>query len=161
MKSIPSATPGLNTSAGSLSPFIVLFLGLQLGMSSVEKILTPEETEYGVLAFCVLGASILIKLWQCFFYRRWAGKFNQRPSTLPPATAGTMWIATAVVLLGALLTRLTGVNLDGFLGLAVAVFYCGFRREADYGNRRPPAGDGSGRGAGALYLREDFDLSRG
>ena len=43
---------------GVIVSFIVLFLGLQLGMSSVEKILTPEETEYGVLAFCVLGASL-------------------------------------------------------------------------------------------------------
>ena len=51
--------------------FIILVLGLQLGKSSFDKILSPEETVFSYVTVGILVASILIKVWQClFFYRR-------------------------------------------------------------------------------------------
>ena len=53
--------------SGVIVSFIVIFLGLQLGMSSIEKILTPEENALTPVALVVLVISILAKLWQCLF----------------------------------------------------------------------------------------------
>ena len=56
--------------SGVIVSFIVIFLGLQLGMSSIEKILMPEENALTPVALVVLVISILAKLWQCLFYRK-------------------------------------------------------------------------------------------
>ena len=53
--------------SGVIVSFIVVFLGLQLGLSSVEKIVTPEENTLTPAALIVLVISILMKLWQCLF----------------------------------------------------------------------------------------------
>ncbi len=108
--------------SGVAVSFVVLFLGLQLGMTSFDKILHPEDAEFTALSFCILGASILIKLWQFCFYRS-VGKHIRSEAVF--ATSGDSRndaVSTAVVLLGAVITRCTGVNLDGWLGLCVAVF---------------------------------------
>lgn len=108
--------------SGVTVSFIVLFLGLQLGISSVQKIISPEEAEFGGPALAILGISILIKLWQCFFYRSVGKKIRSEAVLATSGDSRNDAITTTVVLLGAVITRLTSVNLDGFLGLAVAVF---------------------------------------
>ena len=108
--------------SGVIVSFIVLFLGLELGMTSIEKILSPEPADFNALTLLILGASILLKLWQCFFYRSVGKTIDSQTVYATSRDSRNDAIATGVVLLGALLTRLTQVNLDGVLGLAVAVF---------------------------------------
>ena len=108
--------------SGVIVSFIVLFLGLELGMTSIEKILSPEPADFNALTLLILGVSILIKLWQCFFYRSVGKTIDSQTVYATSSDSRNDAIATGVVLLGALLTRLTQVNLDGVLGLAVAVF---------------------------------------
>ena len=55
--------------SGVIVSFIVLFLGLELGMTSFEKILHPEPADFSILALVILVVSIFVKLWQYFFYR--------------------------------------------------------------------------------------------
>lgn len=108
--------------SGVIVSFIVIFLGLQLGMSSIEKILTPEENALTPVALVVLVISILAKLWQCLFYRK-VGRMIKSESVEATSTdSRNDVIATSVVLLGAVITMLTGVNLDGYMGAAVALF---------------------------------------
>ena len=106
--------------SGVIVSFIVIFLGLQLGMSSIEKILTPEENALTPVALVVLVISILAKLWQCLFYRK-VGRMIKSESVEAKDSRNDV-IATSVVLLGAVITMLTGVNLDGYMGAAVALF---------------------------------------
>lgn len=65
---------------------------------------------------------MLLKLWQCFFYRSVGKAIHSDTVFATSSDSRNDAIATTVVLLGALITRFTSVNLDGFLGLAVAVF---------------------------------------
>ena len=108
--------------SGVIVSFIVLFLGLELGMTSIEKIITPEPADFSALALGILVVSILVKLWQCFFYRSVGKKIHSDTVFATSSDSRNDVIATSVVLLGALITKLTSLNLDGFLGLAVAVF---------------------------------------
>ena len=108
--------------SGVIVSFIVLFLGLQLGMSSIEKIFHPEVTEYGWTALFVLVVSVLIKLWQCLFYRKVGRQIHSEALLATSEDSRNDVAATGVVLLGAVITRISGWNLDGFLGLAVALF---------------------------------------
>ena len=108
--------------SGIIVSFIVIFLGLQLGMSSIEKILTPEENALTPVALVVLVISILAKLWQCLFYRKVGRMIKSESVEATSKDSRNDVIATSVVLLGAVITMLTGVNLDGYMGAAVALF---------------------------------------
>lgn len=108
--------------SGVIVSFIVVFLGLQLGMSSIEKILTPEENALTPVALVVLVISILAKLWQCLFYRKVGRMIKSESVEATSKDSRNDVIATSVVLLGAVITMLTGVNLDGYMGAAVALF---------------------------------------
>ena len=108
--------------SGVIVSFIVIFLGLQLGMSSVEKIITPEENALTPVALVGLVISILAKLWQCLFYRKVGRMIKSESVEATSKDSRNDVIATSVVLLGAVITMLTGVNLDGYMGAAVALF---------------------------------------
>lgn len=108
--------------SGVIVSFIVIFLGLQLGMSSIEKILTPEENALTPVALVVLVISILAKLWQCLFYRKVGRMIKSESVEATSKDSRNDVIATSVVLFGAVITMLTGVNLDGYMGAAVALF---------------------------------------
>ncbi len=108
--------------SGVIVSFIVLFLGLELGMTSIEKIISPQAADFGPLAMGILVVSVLIKLWQCFFYRSVGKQIHSDTVFATSSDSLGDAVATTVVLLGAVITRLTSLNLDGFLGLAVAVF---------------------------------------
>lgn len=107
---------------GIIISFVILFLGIQVGISSIGKILHPEEITYTLPTLVIMGISILLKLWQMRFYRR-VGAHTASETLL--TTAGDSRndvVATGAILAGALLTLFTGINLDGFLGLGVAAF---------------------------------------
>ena len=48
--------------SGIIISFIIMMMGFELGKSSVEKIFSPEKSEFSILAVSVLGASLLVKL---------------------------------------------------------------------------------------------------
>lgn len=115
--------------AGLIVSMAILLMGIELVKTSVEKIVTPEPVTFSFLALGVLIASILIKLYM-FFYNRGIGK--KIDSATMRATAMDSFsdvAATSVVLLSMLVTKWTGWRIDGWAGLAVALFilYTGFR----------------------------------
>lgn len=108
--------------SGVIVSFIVLFLGLELGKSSVEKIISPESSTFTALTLGILIVSVLLKLWQYFFYQSVGKRINSEAIAATSGDSRNDAITTAVVFAGAIFTRFTNINVDGFLGLAVAVF---------------------------------------
>ncbi|MDD5952614.1 MAG: cation diffusion facilitator family transporter [Oscillospiraceae bacterium] len=108
--------------AGLIVSIIILVLGVELGRSSLDKIISPEETGFNFVVLGVLIGSILVKLWQCLFYRKMGKSIH---STTLKATATDSLndvVATSVVLIGTVISYFIGFNLDGYLGMAVAIF---------------------------------------
>ena len=115
--------------AGLIVSLVILLMGFELGKSSIEKILHPEAITFSFLALGVLVVSILTKLYM-FFYNRSIGK--KIDSATMRATALDSFsdvAATSVVLLSMLIGKWTGWMIDGYAGLAVALFigYTGIR----------------------------------
>lgn len=107
--------------SGLIVSFIILFLGLQLIRSSVEKIIHPHAAEFSMVTVVVLIAAILIKLWQCLFYRK-VGRIIGSSTLMATAIDSRNDImATSAVLIATVGTRLTGFNLDGYMGALVAL----------------------------------------
>ncbi len=108
--------------SGLAVAMLVLVVGLELGKSSIEKLFNPTPVNFGAVSLMVLGVSVLLKLWLASFNRNLSDRIS---STSLKATSVDSFgdaISTGAVLLGAIITRLTGVNLDGIVALAVAAF---------------------------------------
>ena len=108
--------------AGLTVSLLILLVGVELGQSSVGKILHPEDTQITTAAAVVLAISVAVKLWMGRFYAavsRRAGSAALRASALDARTDA---LATSAVLAGLIIARVVQVQLDGWLGLAVAVF---------------------------------------
>lgn len=108
--------------SGFLVSIIILIMAFELLKSSVEKIFHPEEVEAGPLIIAILVISILVKVYM-FLYNRAVGK--KIDSAAMDATAKDSLsdtLATFVVLGSTLLARATGIQIDGFCGVVVALF---------------------------------------
>jgi cation diffusion facilitator family transporter len=102
--------------------FLILFLGLQLIQSSVAKIFHPETSQFSLISLLVLVVSILLKLWQALFYLKIGRLIDSTTLTATATDSRNDILATAAVLTALLITRWTGYNLDGYMGLVVALF---------------------------------------
>ena len=101
---------------------MILVIGVELVKSSVQKILHPEAVEFSVLTAAVLTGSILLKLWMALFDRKLGRKISSAALTAAAADSRSDVIATGAVLLACVVGRLTGLMIDGWAGLLVALF---------------------------------------
>ena len=101
---------------------LILVMGVELLISSVEKIISPEPVENGLLPAIILIVSIGVKVYMSL-YNRAIGKKISSSAMLATATDSLSdSIATAVVLLSMLVSYLFSVNIDGYAGVLVALF---------------------------------------
>ena len=101
---------------------LIVVIGVELGKSSLDKILHPQAVVFSWIAVAVLGASIAAKL-GLFFFNRALSKMIH--STTLSATAQDSLndaIATGAVLAATLVECFADVRIDGWMGIAVALF---------------------------------------
>lgn len=108
--------------SGLIVSFIILYLGVQLIQSSIDKIIHPRSTGFNAISISVLVIAILIKLWQCLFYRHIGKKIGSTTIIAISFDSRNDVIATSSILAAAVLTYFTGFNLDGYMGALVALF---------------------------------------
>ena len=107
--------------SGLIVSFVILMVGLQLVQEAVGKILSPEESQSGILFTVILLISILIKFWHFLFYKNVSGRIPSKALLANAADSRMDVFSTITILIGSLITQATGFNLDGYMGLAVAV----------------------------------------
>lgn len=108
--------------SGLVVSFIVISLGLQLIGSSFGKILHPEAVLVTPITYAVLVLSICIKLWQGLFNRTLGKKIDSTALQATAADSLNDVAATSAVLISAVIMNFTGIQLDGWMGMAVALF---------------------------------------
>lgn len=101
---------------------IILLLGLELGQSSVRRILSPEATAFSWVTVGVLVVSILAKLWLCSFGRSLGRRIHSGLMEAAAADSLSDVLATGAVLLSILAGSFLPFSLDGYAGALVAVF---------------------------------------
>ena len=108
--------------SGFIVSMAIILMGFELGKSSIEKILHPEEIDTSLLSIFILLASIGIKLYMNFYNRRIGRRIDSAAMRATATDSLSDAIATRFVLLAILVMRFTGVNVDGWCGVAVACF---------------------------------------
>ena len=108
--------------ASMLVALAILFLGIELIQTSIGKILHPQDIEFSWISIVILVLSISVKLWM-YHYNKVYGDLLK--SSIMEATAADSLsdcMATGAVLLSTILSPMLHFNLDGYMGVIVAVF---------------------------------------
>ena len=108
--------------ASMIVSFLILHIGLNTAIDSVKKIISPElSTTFSWIIIIVLGISVLVKLWLCLFNRSIAKKIDSSMLRATSADSLSDACATAGVLVGMLIFKFTGFDIDAYMGIAVSV----------------------------------------
>lgn len=108
--------------SGFIIAVIVLIIGFELLTGSIEKIVNPSAVEFSWITVGVLGASILVKLWLMLFNFKLGKLIDSGTLKATAADSRNDCISTFVVLVAALISHFCAVELDGYMGAAVALF---------------------------------------
>lgn len=108
--------------SGLLVAVMILLIGAELLKSSVKKIIVPGEVGFSAVVVVILSASILIKTLMALFYARLGKKISSSALRAAAADSRNDVIATAAVLASGIFGYYTGLAVDGYVGLLVALF---------------------------------------
>ncbi|MBE6687737.1 MAG: cation transporter [Ruminococcaceae bacterium] len=108
--------------SGLFVSLIVIFIGFEFFTESVNAILNPVKNGFDIFTVAVLVFSIFLKLWQGYFNRSVGKKINSVALIATSFDSVGDAIATSVVLFGIIISLSFGIVLDGWFGLAVAIF---------------------------------------
>ena len=101
---------------------IIVVIGVELAKSSVEKIFHPTAVVLSVPMVLVLLASIGLKFWMSRFNIRLGKQIQSDTLLATAADSRNDVIATSAVLAAGIIEAVSGWRIDGYMGLAVALF---------------------------------------
>ena len=108
--------------SGLVVAALILLMGVELAKSSFQKILHPEEVEFSIAAVVILIASIAVKLYMSVYNRRIGKKINSAAMVATGIDSLSDTISTAAVLVAMLVGKFSGLMIDGWVGMVVALF---------------------------------------
>lgn len=101
---------------------LILVLGAELVQSALGRILDPTPVEFTVLTAATLLLSMAVKLWMSLSFRRVGQRIDSSALRAAGVDARNDILASGAVLIGCLAERYLNWKIDGWIGLAVAVF---------------------------------------
>lgn len=112
---------------------MILIIGFELVKTSVAKILNPEPVAFSLVPALVLLGSIGVKLWMCLFNTRLGKMIDSTTLFATAADSRNDCVATGAVLASSVIEAVFDIRVDGFFGLAVALFilYSGWQLAQD------------------------------
>ena len=108
--------------AGMVVSLIIIVVGVELGKSSFGKILHPEPLEFSLSVVIVLLIAIGIKIWQAMFNISTGKKINSLTLIATGTDSRNDVIATSAVLISVIIGHVFKIQIDGYMGLLVALF---------------------------------------
>lgn len=107
---------------GLIVAAMILLIGAELVKTSFQKILYPQPVEFSIAMVVVLGFSIVLKLWMALFNRGLGKRIGSSTLIATAADSRNDVITTSAVLIACLVGHWSGLNIDGYMGMAVALF---------------------------------------
>jgi cation diffusion facilitator family transporter len=107
---------------GLVLGIVILLVAIELLKSSFNKIINPEKTIYSLAMIIVLFISVAGKLWLSRFYMTIGIKISSTTIKAASMDSRNDVYATSAVLASALISLVTGFEVDGYMGVLVALF---------------------------------------
>ncbi|SEJ59737.1 cation diffusion facilitator family transporter [Propionispira arboris] len=119
--------------AGLFISIAIILVGVELFRTSLQKIFSPEEITVDFISGGILLASIVVKFWMAAFNKNLGKRIKSAAMEATSVDSLSDCVATTVVLIAMGVYYFTGINVDGFAGIGVAlfVFYSGIMTAKD------------------------------
>lgn len=101
--------------------FIVLQVGLTLLKDSFGKIREPEELNFQLISIIILLLSVGVKGWLGYFNKKLGEKIDSKVMLATAADAMGDVITTSATIASIIFCKITGINIDGYVGIAVSL----------------------------------------
>lgn len=106
---------------GLIISFLIIHIGFDILVDSFKKIIHPEEGVFSWVTVGVLLSSIVIKLWLSGFNKKLAKAIKSKTLEATATDSRNDCISTSAVLAATLVSHFWEINLDGIIGVGVAV----------------------------------------
>ena len=101
---------------------LIILMGVELFRTSVEKIISPEEVKASLVSVGILLASIAVKVYMWAYNRAIGKKINSAAMLATATDSLSDTVSTAIVLVSMLVSHFFHINIDGWVGVLVAIF---------------------------------------
>lgn len=101
---------------------VILLMGFELLKTSIQKIFSPEAVSLSLMTFLLLLLCAGVKLFMAIFYRSLGKAIHSETLCTAAKDSRNDVIATLAVLAGGGISLAFQINIDAWLGLAVALF---------------------------------------
>ncbi len=108
--------------SGLFVSIIIMFMGIELMQSSLQKILHPEDLNFSLTIIVILMISILVKCYMAYYNRKVGKKINSSAMLATSTDSLSDTISTTVVLIATLVNYFTDLSIDGYCGILVGLF---------------------------------------
>ncbi|MBO5067694.1 MAG: cation transporter [Clostridia bacterium] len=100
---------------------VIFFIGIETGRAGLDKILNASPTDFSIITCIILGASITVKFILAIIFNGLGKSINSDSLKAMCTDSRNDVISTSVVLICAIVAMVTGLSLDGYLGIAVSL----------------------------------------
>lgn len=101
---------------------MILIIGVELAKSAWDKILHPAEVSLSLITVAILVGSVAVKLWMSLFCKKLGTAIHSKALEATAADSRNDVISTLAVLCSLLLGHFLRWKIDGYMGMAVALF---------------------------------------
>ena len=102
--------------------FLIAIVAIDTAKESINKIISPSQADFSYIVLAVLAFSVITKLCLYFYYKSTAKKINSSILSASAVDCLTDCISTTVVAICCVISKVSGVNIDGYAGTMVALF---------------------------------------
>ncbi|HCM92148.1 MAG TPA: cation-efflux pump [Lachnospiraceae bacterium] len=108
--------------SGLIISIIIIVLGVELGKTSIARIIDPRDIITSKTVFTVMLISIGVKIYMYLYNKKIGNRISSVSLQAAAVDSFTDAIATTAVLISVVIFEFTGVVVDGWCGLIVSVF---------------------------------------
>lgn len=101
---------------------IVVYAGITAFTESVKKIIYPETADYSVVSLIIIGSAVVVKFFLGRYVKSVGKKINSGSLISSGSDALFDSILSLSVFVSAIICMLTGISLEAYVGLIIAVF---------------------------------------
>lgn len=101
---------------------IIIFIGIELGISSIKKIFNPGKIVFNYIMLLILFLTILFKGFLGVFYSKTGKKINSLSLKASSRDSFNDVVTTSLIVVGLIVGKIFGVNIDGYLGMAICLY---------------------------------------
>lgn len=102
--------------------FLILIIAFELVTEAVTFIINPVALNFSAIIVIVLAVSVAVKFLMAVYYKKVSKKINSSVLRATAIDSMADGISTTAVLIALIISKTTGVALDGYVGVLVALF---------------------------------------